>query len=160
MPSPDVSKSVADSIREQMQHNRSVKIFPKGYSMYPLLEEERDSVIVSPLSSDKLHFGNIYLYQRENGLLVLHRLAGVRKGAFYFVGDNQTQLEGPLSLDRILGVVTSITRKGKTFSTCHPLYRTITTVWLMVRPIRPFFWKLGRIAKNICICVHSHSPFS
>ena len=54
-----------------LSEGRSVRFTVTGSSMSPFLIHERDSVIISPLSSP-LKAGDIVFYQRDNGQYILH----------------------------------------------------------------------------------------
>jgi hypothetical protein len=117
--------------------------------MFPLLKEQRDSVLIRPIGKTKPKRGDILLYQRASGLLVLHRLYRSKKDGFYFVGDNQTEIEGPLDASALIAKVIQIRRNGHLFSVKNPVYCLISRLWLLFRPVRPFisrpvgrFWRL------------------
>lgn len=75
-----------------------IKIKPKGYSMYPLFVPGRDYAVITHIEPDKLKKGDVVLYRRHDntGILVLHRICRIDKNGFYMVGDNQSEIEGPL----------------------------------------------------------------
>ena len=86
-----------------------IKIKPKGYSMYPLFVP---------------------------GILVLHRICRIDKNGFYMVGDNQSEIEGPLEKECIHGKLIAVERNGRMFSVNNIVYRFISYVWLLLRPVR------------------------
>jgi hypothetical protein len=114
--------------------------------MFPLLTEQRDSVLIRSLEQTTPKRGDILLYQRANGLLVLHRLYRNKKDGFYFVGDNQTEIEGPLDSSALIAKVVQIRRNGHLFSVRNPVYYLVSRLWLVFRPIRPFISRpAGRV---------------
>lgn len=142
-------------IRELISNN-IIKIKPKGYSMYPLFVPGRDYAVISVTDTDSLKRGDVVLYRRfdESGILVLHRICKIRAGGFYMVGDNQSEVEGPIGPEQIRGKLTAIERKGKSFSVKNPVYRALSGIWLFLLPVRGpvskaavsikrFFKKLG-----------------
>ena len=114
---------------------KTIQLQPQGYSMYPMFIPDRDWAVIAPVS-EKLHRGDVVLYRREGGILVLHRIYKIRSEGLYLVGDNQTEIEGPLQPVWVRGVLTAFIRKGRYISIHHPVYRFISGVWLGVRPIR------------------------
>ena len=62
--------------------------------------------------------------------------------SFYMVGDNQTQIEGPLRADQVRGKMIGFVRNGKFTNVQNPSYRFFSSLWLFLRPIRPLAWKL------------------
>ncbi|MDY3853385.1 MAG: S24/S26 family peptidase [Butyribacter sp.] len=146
MLSVENSQEALQIIEHSFQNQKDIKIYPQGTSMFPLLLEKRDSVILSPVKNQTFRKGDLLLYQRENGLLVLHRLCFIKKDGLYFTGDNQTEIEGPLTEKQVIGVVTEINRKQHTFSTRNIIYVLYSRFWLLLRPIRP---QIAKIAKKL-----------
>lgn len=52
------------------------------------------------------------------------------------VGDNQSVIEGPLEKECIHGKLIAVERNGRTFSVNNIIYRFISYVWLLLRPVR------------------------
>lgn len=140
-----------EAINKAMQNHQPIAIYPQGTSMFPLLKEGRDSVLAAPLENHTPSVNDIILYRRDNGLLVLHRLCQIKMDGYYFVGDNQTEKEGPLRQEQLLAYVTQITRGGHTFSTKQPIYAIVSRMWLFLRPVRH---KISRPAKKLLIFLH------
>ena len=76
------------------------------------------------------------LYRRSSGILVIHRIFRHDADGFYFVGDNQTAVEGPIKAEQIIGVMTVLERNGRSISTDSIIYRAVCMIWLWMRPIR------------------------
>ena len=113
-----------------------IQIPIQGYSMYPMLVPERDEAIIQQTEVSLLKRGDVVLYRRLKGILVLHRIWKVKGDGFYMVGDNQMELEGPLDKDQIRGKLVAIVRKGKTISVTNPFYLFYSRTWLLLRPCR------------------------
>ena len=146
----ETSKKMLEQLLPLIKEGQTIEIRPQGTSMFPLLTEGRDSVIIQALGNDVPKRGDLLLYQRSNGLLVLHRVCRFQKDGCYFVGDNQTEVEGPLALAQILAKVTQIRRKGRLFSVKHPVYLLFSRAWLFLRPIRPYISRpLGTLWRAI-----------
>lgn len=111
--------------------------FPiRGWSMYPFLSDG-DMVTVEPLENRSLAVNDAILYRRINGPLVLHRLMKIEEEEFYFCGDNQTEIEGPLNRSQLLGILVSYTHNGKQHHTADISDRLLTSAWRRLRPLRP-----------------------
>lgn len=124
------------SMEEQLELHSTIQISPQGYSMYPMLIPGRDQAVLAKVTPEELRRGDVVLYRRENGMLVLHRLCRIRPEGFYMVGDNQTELEGPLKGEQIRGRMTAFVRKGRRISVKNPVYRMTAGLWLFLRPVR------------------------
>ena len=123
-------------IEEILKKNQnSVQLHSIGYSMYPLIVPERDEVIISPLKK-KIRRGDVLLFRRKSGKLVLHRVIKVKESKLYFVGDNQTEIEGPIDPSQVLGIMSSFIHKKTKYSVSNPLYCLSWQIWLIMLPLR------------------------
>ena len=123
-------------IETLLKSGQTIQLFPQGYSMYPLLVPGRDEVILSPLPDRPLRRGDVALYRRDTGILVLHRICRCKEDGYYMVGDNQVQVEGPLRKEQVIGIMSGFVRKGKLFSSDDLWYRILSRIWLVMRPVR------------------------
>ena len=103
-------------IEQLLKDGSAIQLKPQGYSMYPLFHPGRDEAIIEAYPIDQLRRGDVILYRRDQGILVLHRICRITSDGFYLVGDNQTEIEGPLRPDQIRGKMTGVVRGGKSFS--------------------------------------------
>lgn len=125
------------NIEELLSQGNTVQIHPKGYSMYPMFIPERDEAVIAPVSdASRLKRGEVVLYRRDGGILVLHRICKVNKNGFYLVGDNQTEVEGPLRAEQMRGILVAFIRNGKEIPTDNMVYRIASRLWLLLRPVR------------------------
>lgn len=132
--------------REQLQKGESVRFYPYGTSMLPMLRQGIDSVVLSPLP-EKLKKYDLPLYQRAGGQYVMHRI--VRVGdTVTCIGDNQFVLEKGLSREQMIGIVTAFYRGEKRHSVTEPGYWLYCRIWHYTRfPRHVWRWckrKLGR----------------
>ena len=139
MTNKDTSKLNPETV---LREGRAVSISPIGYSMYPLLIPERDRVVIVPSAGKTLKKRDIALFRRKGSKLVLHRIVMVKKDEtgrrlFYFCGDNQREIEGPVYEEDICGVVTGIEKPKLKFSVRNPFYVLSVFIWMKLRPIRP-----------------------
>ncbi|MCD7717018.1 MAG: S24/S26 family peptidase [Lachnospiraceae bacterium] len=127
-------------IEQLLAEGRSIQIKPQGTSMFPLFLEGRDEAVIAPLTESgraSLRCGDVVLYRRDHGILVLHRISRCTSKGFYLVGDHQSELEGPIRGDQIRGILTGFIRSGKYCSVRHPVYILASRCWLVLRPLRP-----------------------
>ena len=59
-----------------------------GWSMFPMLRNRRDRVVVLPVGQERLRKYDLPLYRRPDGKYILHRIIGVREGEYIIRGDN------------------------------------------------------------------------
>lgn len=138
-----MNTSYAVDIEQLLEEGHVIRIKPEGYSMYPLFVPGRDAAIIEKVSVDTLKKGDVVLYRRDGSILVLHRICRVTQKGFYMVGDNQSQIEGPLRPDQIRGKMVAFERKGRRpISVDQMEYRVLSGIWLRLLPMRPIFWKI------------------
>ncbi len=136
------------SPEELLGQGRTIQFQPIGYSMYPLFVPGRDQAVVAPVRDMVPRRGDVVLYRRDGGILVLHRIWKRRRDGFYLVGDNEHKIEGPLRRDQIKGILVGVVRKGRYFSVNHLLYRCASGIWLWLRPFRPYLARLVSCCKR------------
>ena len=111
---------------------------------------ERDEAIIRQAALADLKRGDVVLYRRKSGILVLHRIWKHKSDGFYMVGDNQTEIEGPLEDSQIKGLLVAFIRKGKYVETTQLFYRVISRFWLFLRPFRnPIMKVAAKIKKAV-----------
>lgn len=135
-------KDVYEIIKIAFENNQPAIFKVRGMSMFPLLKDKRDSVKLESIVEDPKK-KDIILYKRDNGQFVLHRIIKVKDGLYTLVGDNQHVKEYPIRRDQILGVVTSIIRKGKEIDLNKSLfYKMYSFFWCFNLFIRRVILKI------------------
>ncbi|HWQ71408.1 MAG TPA: S24/S26 family peptidase [Desulfitobacteriaceae bacterium] len=118
-----------------------LKISPNGTSMLPFICGGRDEAVLIARTDIRLKRGDVVLYSREDKTYVLHRIHHIKAGRIYMLGDIQTWIEGPIEDENVVAVVKAFVRKGKYISCHNFIYKLVTGLWLVLRPVRPFLWK-------------------
>ena len=137
------------NIEQLLRDGNTIKLKPQGYSMYPLFYPGRDEAIIEPVDPSDLRRGDVALYRRRQSILVLHRIWKIREQKFYMVGDNQSEIEGPLDPDQFLGRLCGFVRNGHTIPVKNPLYRILSSLWLRMLPVRPVVYRTTRRLRQI-----------
>lgn len=143
---PEEKKNV--NIEKLLSEGNTIQIKPRGYSMYPMFVPDRDEALIKKADIDNIKRGDVVLYRRKGSILVLHRVYKKKNGMFYMVGDNQTQVEGPLKSEQVIGILTGFKRNGKYISTNSFFYKTTAWIWLLLRPVRRPFQLLAAWIKK------------
>lgn len=142
-----------------------IEIPVNGWSMYPLFVPGRDLAIITPFrealtapakgktltapakenfpSAADVKRGDVVLFRRRQGILVLHRVYKVTKEEYQFVGDNMPRIERGIQRGQLIGKLTGFNRKGREVSTEDPAYRALSRAWLQLRPLRPLIHALN-----------------
>ena len=128
-----------------LQSGTRIKLHIRGTSMLPLLDERTDTVLLA--APARIRRGDIVLYRRPAGDVVLHRIHAITADGFTLLGDHQWNAETGVAAEQVIGVVERIEKKRFGFSVEHPVYRAY------VRLIRRKFFRkalmtLYRLAGN------------
>lgn len=145
----NIPTSFAIDIEQLLANGKTIKIKPQGYSMYPLFVPGRDEACIERTDFSSLKRGDVILYRRDKSILVLHRIWKITGDSFYMVGDNQTEIEGPLRADQVRGKLVGFVRKGTFVNVKNPIYRFVSALWLFLRPVRPCAWKLSAFLRHL-----------
>lgn len=138
-------KSYKYDIEALLAQGHTIRMRPQGMSMYPMFVTPEDEAIIAPVDIDRLKRGDVVVYRRDpqaGGLLVMHRIYRHRGDTFYMVGDNQSEIEGPLRADQMRGILVEWVRRGKKRSVKNIGYRIFFGLWLVMLPLRDPIHKL------------------
>ncbi|MBR4727389.1 MAG: S24/S26 family peptidase [Clostridia bacterium] len=124
------------SLEEYLRENGSLTYSNVGVSMLPLLRQGRDLLTLQAKGQARCKVGDVALFRRESGQLVLHRIVAVRDADYVLRGDNCTGDEPGVTDAQILGVMTGYVRGGRTHSITEPRYRLYSYLILHTARLR------------------------
>ena len=102
-----------------------------GTSMMPLLKEGRDRVELKPYCQERLKKGDVVLYKKNDGTLVLHRIIKTENGEFFTVlGDHQFNNTERVTKNQIIAVACGFFIKGRYVTEKTRRYRLYKKIWL------------------------------
>jgi hypothetical protein len=105
--------SLTELMTSVLAKDRAFRFRAKGWSMSPFVKDG-DVITVSPLRGREPRTGEIVAFLHpKSGHAAVHRVVRAAPGTFLLRGDNSEDAEGPLSGERILGVITKVVRDGK-----------------------------------------------
>ncbi|MBQ7172573.1 MAG: hypothetical protein IJR88_00415 [Clostridia bacterium] len=124
------------SIEEQLKKEGFFVSTTAGYSMWPMLRNRRDRVIIRAYAENETpKINDLALYHRSDGKYVLHRILWVKPTHCIARGDNTFFLE-KVKYKTILGRVTEFYRNDKHHTTDSFLYRLYVWAWRILFPAR------------------------
>ena len=132
-----------------LKEGKIIRIRPTGFSMYPLIYPERDEIILAPVGERRLKRGDVVIFRRKDGLLILHRIFRIRKNGYYIIGDNSPYVDGPVNREDICGIMTGFYHKGHYYGEKNVLYKASVHVWLILRPVRGIISKAAYKVKKL-----------
>lgn len=115
-------------IEEQLARDGVYVSTTVGVSMWPMLRNRRDRVIVRATNGELLKKGELPLYRYPNGKYVLHRIIAVKSDHYVIRGDN-TFAKEKIPHEWILGKVTEFYRGDRHVNADSRLYRLYASVW-------------------------------
>ena len=140
-------------VRSILEEGKEVPLVVTGNSMMPFLIDRRDQVLIKRIERP-LKKGDIAFFQRENGQYIMHRIHFMRKddrtgeNQFYFIGDGQKNIEGPIKETQIFGVITGVLRKGKYLDEHTFTWGFFENIWRYVIQFRPLIIKIYSLFKR------------
>lgn len=109
-----------------------------GVSMYPMLRDRRDTIVISPCSG-RLKKHDVPLYRRGDSY-VLHRIVKVLPDSYVIRGDNCINSERGITDADIVGVLTSFYRGDKLVDMSSAGYRMYVLLCRLSYPARLVYY--------------------
>ena len=136
-------------INEAFEKNGEVTVTAKGNEMQPIIRESKDTVtLVKPAEKPKKN--DVVLYLSETGEYKLRRIVFVNGATYVASGDNETANEYNITDERIVGVMLSFDRGGKTRKISDSGYRLYTALLPVIKPVLTGYkWLRKRVVNFI-----------
>ena len=101
-----------------------------GVSMLPLIKQGRDAFTVRALHGGEVcRRWDVVLYTRPPQSYVLHRIIRVNGDSYDILGDNCITVERSIPQERVIGVMTGYTRRGREHGTGGLGYRLYVSLY-------------------------------
>lgn len=114
---------------EQMREGKEVRMRAKGWSMLPLIWDDRDVLHLAAPSEDTISRGRIVLVRMGDGRYVVHRIVAIEGSRIVLRGDGNPYQVEYVHRDKVLGELVGIRRNGKEMNSRSFLWRIITLFW-------------------------------
>lgn len=138
------------SIEKYLEDNGRIVYRNAGESMMPLLRQNRDLIEIEKKCPCGFKAGDVVLYKRNSGQLVLHRIISAERGSYTLMGDNCVKSESGVTDDQILGVMTAFVRDGERVSVNDFSYRVYTDYILKSKALRvPALRAVNRVKRDL-----------
>lgn len=135
-----------DKIEDAVQRGNFV-IHPHGVSMWPMIRNGTDSVVINPVDG-RLKKYDIPLYIDNRGRYVVHRIIKVTEKGYVICGDGLYEIEYDITDKNIIGVVTGFFRKEKYISCDNKKYVRYVHFWVDNFYLRkPTIWSVRKIRR-------------
>lgn len=136
--------TIMSEIAKLISEGRTVTITAKGYSMNPFIVHMKDEITLGPLNDDMIKKGAVVLVKDNRGVFVLHRIIRRDGDQIRLMGDGNIGIIETASIKNILGLLTSVTKKGRTYKTDGLIWRLYSWFWQLITPIKRYPLALWR----------------
>ena len=130
-----------EEIRTLISEGRTVSLTVKGNSMNPILVHLRDQMTLGPWKEEDIRKGCVALVKDTRGNYLIHRIIRRDKETVTLIGDGNVGLYETAEMGNIIGIMYSITRKGKVWNADDRLWKLYSWFWMLLLPLRR--WPLG-----------------
>ena len=116
-------------VESEIAQGRSVQIRLKGTSMYPLLREGKDEVILSACPTKELQTMDVVLF-RYNGMHILHRIIQRDGNKLTMQGDGSFSTRENCTADDVIARVEAVVRpSGKVVTVDDWRWKVPSLLW-------------------------------
>lgn len=102
---------MSDLLFDIIKSDGKVSIIASGVSMEPFIRNKKDVVTLIKVER-KIEKGDVPLYRRSNGKIVLHRVIGKDENGYIIRGDNQWTNEYGIKDGNIIALLYSVKKGG------------------------------------------------
>lgn len=129
-------------IEEILQQNGFYISTTVGTSMYPMLRNRQDTIVIRPVTQPLRKY-DVPLYKRQDDY-VLHRIVKVTPKGYVICGDNCLNREYGITDQQIIGVLSEFIRGEKEVDLNSRGYKSYCRIWVAIYPVR-YLLKMGYI---------------
>lgn len=130
-----------EEIRALISEGKTVSLTVKGNSMNPFIVNLRDQITIGPWKDEDIREGCVALVKDIRDNYLIHRIIRRDKDTVTLIGDGNVGLYETAKMENIIGILYSITRKGKVWRTDSKVWKLYSWFWMLLLPLRR--WPLG-----------------
>ncbi len=136
---------------DMLRAGREIRFRARGASMSPFIRDG-DIVTVQPARADDLRPGDVALYVRSDGQVMLHRVLGRDRHTtpplIITRGDARTGPREPVAPEQILGRAIASSRGARTFRLNAATARLSGLLWAHTQPLGFVIMAAGRFVRQ------------
>jgi hypothetical protein len=125
-----------EEISKLIAEGKTVTLLTKGYSMNPFLFHMRDQITLGPWTDSDIRRGTVAFVRDLRGNILIHRIIKREDNIITLEGDGNIGQTEKATLDGIAGIMHSVTRKNRIYSSKGLIWRTYSWIWMLLRPVR------------------------
>ena len=127
-----------EEIRQMISEGKTVTITLKGNSMNPFIVHLRDQMTLGPWKDEEIRKGTVALVKDIRGNYLIHRIIKREGNKVTLLGDGNVEQTETATLDNVIGIMQSLTRKGRTYTPKSLTWRLYSAVWMFLTPVRRY----------------------
>lgn len=133
-----------------IKEGKDVTILVRGNSMNPAIVDKRDHIVLSPFEDRDIKRGAFIMALTKEMGYVAHRVIKREGDLLSLRGDgNSRGVVEHSSIDKVVGLVTVLIKKGKNISTTSKRWRIYSVAWMTLFPVRRYIlWIWRRLNNN------------
>ncbi|MBE6250170.1 MAG: hypothetical protein E7111_00775 [Bacteroidales bacterium] len=127
-----------EEIRTLISEGKTVSLTVKGNSMNPFMVHLRDQITLGPWTDEDIRPGTVALVKDIRGNYLIHRIIRRDPATVALLGDGNIGMTETATMDNIIGIMVSITRKGRTVTSHSACWRIYSFLWHILTPVRRY----------------------
>lgn len=131
-------------VAELIRQGRTVTLTARGNSMNPFIVDRRDRVVLSPCTDAQLQPGAVVLALTDDRRYVLHRIVRRQGNELTLLGDGNLYQTERTDTSRVIGLLTAVIRKGRTYPTDGTVWLSYSHWWRRLTPVRRWLLAIYR----------------
>ncbi|MDR1527489.1 MAG: S24/S26 family peptidase [Dysgonamonadaceae bacterium] len=124
-------------VKALLDEGQYVRITVKGRSMRPFLQDG-DTVVLAPVDGRSIRWGTIVLARTDLCGIVLHRVAWMRKGKIWLMGDAHFRQREQTVKKDVLAIVVGAEKDGKKLKLDSFGSNCAVVLWFLLLPFRGY----------------------
>ena len=130
--------TMMEEIRTLISEGKSVTLTVKGNSMNPFIVHMRDRMTLGPWKDEDIRKGTVALVRDIRGNYLIHRIIRKDENTVTLLGDGNVGFTETATIDNIIGIMHSVERKNKIWTSNSMIWRLYSWVWMTLTPLRRY----------------------
>ena len=135
---------IMEEISRLISEGKTVSITAKGYSMNPFIMHLRDQITLGPWKDEQITKGAVVLAKDIKDRFIVHRIIRRDGDAIILMGDGNIGITETAMAQDVIGLMYSVTKKGRTYSVKSLRWRLYSWFWKILTPVRRYPLALWR----------------
>ena len=127
-----------EQIRTLICEGKTVALTVKGNSMNPFMVHLRDQITLGPWKDEDIKPGTVALVKDVRGNYLIHRIIRRDANTITLLGDGNIGMTETATFENIIGIMYSITRKGRDYTSDSLPWRAYSWLWKVLTPLRRY----------------------